>query len=800
MRISSKSRCLVAIGALLAGGVIGTSPAMAATPARPQALPFGFTDSAVASVPSPTAVRALPNGAVAVLSKSGAVRIIRNGTLLATPALSLTVCTESERGLLGIAVDPGFSSNGFVYLYTTRNVGGQCGNRVSRFTMTGDVIDPASELVLIDRIPSPSGNHNGGDVEVGKDGFLYVSVGDGGSDPRGNSGSAGANDAARDMALVNGKILRLDRTTGDPAPGNPFTGAGAVNCGDLLPALAPTNTVCQEIFASGLRNPWRFAFDPNAAETRFFINDVGQGTREEIDLGAAGADYGWNTREGRCPQGQNPPCAGPPAGLTDPITDYGHELGSFITGGAFVPNGYWPTQYDGAYVFGDGGTGFVWVRSATGSVDWANPLVTAPVLTDMAFVVESTGLSLYYVTSAGTTNSVRKISFPSQTVRAPLPSSRYVPVAPSSRVFDSRTAAFGATPLVGNTPRTIDTGVDGPSTSAVLVNITYVEPAASGFLTAWAAGAAIPATSNINALAGEVVANTAVVPVDAQGRIQVLTNTAAHVVVDVFGRFEWSPTAVSAGRFVPLTPARLADTREPASAANPFTRSGAAPIDRITVPVRGRSGVPATGVQSVVLTVTAIAGEIDLGGYVTAAPSGATQPPTSNINTNRAGDIRPNLVVVPLGADGSIDLHLFRTDHVVVDVTGWFTDATVAPSTEGRFRAVSPYREADTRTPFGFSSFAATDTRVLDPVSVPAGAIGVSHNVTIVGNGGPGFVTAFPSGGVPLASTANATGPDQLRAAAAFTRMGADGAVRYYAMMPTQLVVDVTGWFEGPSS
>jgi glucose/arabinose dehydrogenase len=781
---------------------VETPLAFAAPPPHLAVVPFGFTDVAAASVPQPTAVHALPGGTVAVLGKAGTLWLLRGGQRLASPSLSLPVCTESERGLLGIAPDPAFLTNGWIYLYRTLSVNGTCVNRVSRFTLTGDVVDPASELVLLDRIPSPGGNHNGGDLEVGADGFLYVSVGDGGVDPRGNSGSAGSNDAARDMSLLNGKILRLDRATGAPAPGNPYSGAGTVACKDLLP-LPPTTVVCQEIFASGLRNPWRIAFDPNAAGTRFFINDVGQGAREEVDEGIAGADYGWNVREGQCPRGQNPPCAGPAAGMTDPVTDYGRTYGSYVTGGAFVPNGSWPAQFDGGYLFGDGGTGRIWLRRADGTVDYDAPFATVAGLSDLAFADESFGLSLYYVNAGATTDSVRRITFPRQTVPTASAPLALHPLASALRVFDSRLAADGAAPLVGNQARTIATGVDGTTSAAVLVNLTYVSPVTPGFLTAWASGVGQPATSNVNALAGEVVANAAVVPVDAQGRIQVLTNTDAHVVVDLLGTFDTVITGtnttgvVRGGRLVPLEPARLADTRDPAGGDNLYTDLGGSPIGVVRVPVAGRHGVPTSGVGSVALTVTAVAGSQDLGGYVTVAPSGASRPPTSNVNTNRAGDIRPNLVIVPLGADGAVDVHLFRTDDVVLDVIGWFTDDSATAGTAGRFRSVSPYREVDTRTPFGFDPFRGDDTRVLDPVAVPASAIGVAQNITVVGNAGAGFVTSYPAEPRPLASTANASGADQLRAASSFTRLGSGGAVRYYAMMPTDLVVDVTGWFEG---
>ena len=798
---------LLAIAAMaitLAPALVNSAPGLptssvpaTAAPLSTEALPFAFSDIAVASVSAPVAVRALPDGTVAALGKAGTLHIIRGGSLVSPPALTLAgVCAQSERGLLGIAPDANFTTNGFVYLYYTHvepDLPGDCANRVSRFTLDGDTTDPASEVVLVDKISSVAGNHNGGDLEIGKDGYLYISVGDAGSNPRGGGGTA-----AQDLSLLNGKILRVDPATGGPAPGNPYSGFGTDSCRVRGNTPETPLTTCQEIFAYGLRNPWRFAFDPNAAGVRFFINDVGQGTREEVDEGIAGANYGWNTREGVCPTGQNPPCAAPPPGMTDPLTDYPRTVGRYITGGAFVPNGHWPAQFDGAYIFGDGGTGNFWVRGADGVVDYANIFHTAAGMSDMDFVVESGGLALYYVVSSSSTNSVRKITFPTQAVPTPSDPLHFVAATPIERVFDSRQPAHGAAPLLGNTARTIDTGVNGAVTRAVLANVTYVTPDVDGFLTAWAADAPRPATSNINALHGEVVANAAVIPVDALGRIQVLTNTPADVVIDVLGRFEIAPGPVSSGRFVALTPDRAIDTRDPsAPGTNPYSETGTAPFNVVSTMMSGQHGVPPAGVSAVVLTVTALAGNEGRGGYVTAVPGGAALPIASNVNTNGLGDIRPNLVVVPLGADGSIDLHLFQTNDVVVDVTGYFTDNTATASTAGRFRSISPYRETDTRTPFGFDRFAGLGSRALDPVVVPAGATGIAHNLVIVNNANPGFVTAYPADPVPPSSTANTDGPQQLRAASAFTAMAPGGTVRYFSNMHTDLVVDVTGWFEG---
>ncbi len=405
------------------------------------AVPAGFTDALVVPVTAPTAFAFHPDGRMFVTTQTGQVRIVRDGALVPTPALNLSgvLCGDSERGLLGIALDPDVSTNGFVYLFYTFKKFGTCVtnspnspvNRVSRFTLTGDTIDPASELVLVDGMPSPNGNHNAGDVHVGNDGNLYISIGDGGCDYAGNSGCAGANDAARDLNTLTGKIVRVTRTGGIPA-GNPFTGPGTARCntGSTTPG-----TTCQEIFATGLRNPFRLAFDPNTTSTAFRINDVGQGTWEEIDAGIAGADYGWNVREGHCANGSTTNCGPPPAGMTNPIFDYDHSGGcASITGGAFIPAGVWPASYGGDYLFSDYVCGTIFRLEPDGAGGFVRTTFTTALgansAVELGFGPFGTTQALYYTSYAGG-GQVRRISFG-------------VPVA-----------SFTATPSSGPAPLTV---------------------------------------------------------------------------------------------------------------------------------------------------------------------------------------------------------------------------------------------------------------------------------------------------------------------------------------------------------
>ena len=336
-----------------------------------ETVPGGFSDTKVTDSYLPTALDFTPDGRMLVASKTGQLYVYNQaGDRLANPALNLApeTCGNSERGLLGVAVDPEFGTagNNFVYLYYTRQTSDECPtkdpasaknpvNRVARFVMEGDRILPDSRDVLIDNIPSPNGNHNGGDLHFGDDGKLYVSVGDGGCDFAEKTRCQYENDASRADHVLLGKILRINPDGSIPAD-NPYAGDKGDRCDEN--GRTTLGNKCEETYASGFRNPFRFAVDPDpeGAGGRIFANDVGGQRWEEVDSVKSGADYGWNICEGTV---DNPYKAGTTncdgAGLTGPVHQYNHNTGcESITAGAFVPDDTnWPTRYDDAYLFGD---------------------------------------------------------------------------------------------------------------------------------------------------------------------------------------------------------------------------------------------------------------------------------------------------------------------------------------------------------------------------------------------------------------------------------------------------------------
>ena len=285
-------------------------------------LPAGFSETRIRGISSPSAMALVPDGRVFICSQGGSVAVVKNDALLPTPLITLTVSALEERGLDGVQVDPDFANNGYVYLYYAA-LNPVIHNRLSRFVVTGDVADPSSEVILFDLPPlSQSGWHNGGCIQFGPDGKLYLSAGE---------NNIPAN--AQSMTTTLGKILRINSDGSIPTD-NPF--------------YNQTTGQNRAIWALGFRNPYTFTFQ--AGTGRMFINDVGFYSWEEINEGVAGGNYGWPTYEGYSTA----------AGVRTPIYSYPHPVtyptSSAITGGAFynpdVVN--FPASYVGKYFFADG--------------------------------------------------------------------------------------------------------------------------------------------------------------------------------------------------------------------------------------------------------------------------------------------------------------------------------------------------------------------------------------------------------------------------------------------------------------
>src|SRR3954471_7943586 len=278
----------------------------------------GFTDSLyVGGLTRPTAMSFAPDGRTFVSEQDGKVRVIKNGTLLPTAALKLNVSKAGERGVQSTVFDPDFATNHFIYLYYTAT--NPAHNRLSRFVVNGDIIDPASETIFIDFEPLNAVYHNSGALHFGEDGKLYVSVGD---NVRGT--------VAQHTDNLLGKILRIN-TDGSIPTDNPFynTASGQNRL----------------IYDLGLRNPFTFAIEKGT--NRLFINDVGDATFEEVDRdsGHGGNNFGWPNFEGP----SNDPR------FTTPLYYYGHNPGAAIVGGVFYPKsgGTFPSGYNGTYIFAD---------------------------------------------------------------------------------------------------------------------------------------------------------------------------------------------------------------------------------------------------------------------------------------------------------------------------------------------------------------------------------------------------------------------------------------------------------------
>jgi glucose/arabinose dehydrogenase len=290
--------------------------------------PPSFRRTLVASgLNQPTTIEFTPDGRLFIAERGGRILVIQNGTLLSTPLIQIDASTDSgERGLVGLAVDPAFGTNGFLYAYYTTR---EPRNRVGRLRVVGNTASPASEVVIWQNPALAAQRHHGGAIRFGPDGNLYIATGD-----------QERSSTAQDLSTQDGKILRI-RSDGSIPSDNPFLGVAGAQA---------------SVWALGLRNPFRFVFDSLTGD--MWIGDVGgnsSGSREEINRGMAGANYGWPSQEG--PECYVSSCAG----YTFPVFYYQHDDPDYsinqaqasITLGPVYRGTAFPPEYRGTLFFGD---------------------------------------------------------------------------------------------------------------------------------------------------------------------------------------------------------------------------------------------------------------------------------------------------------------------------------------------------------------------------------------------------------------------------------------------------------------
>ncbi|HEV7764718.1 MAG TPA: PQQ-dependent sugar dehydrogenase [Thermoanaerobaculia bacterium] len=294
-------------------------------PLHAATLPSGFSETSIGGLSNPTAMAMAPDGRIFVCQQDGALRVIKNNALLATPFVTFTVESSGERGLLGIAFDPNFLDNQYVYVYYTATTPA-IHNRISRLTAAGDVMAAGSEVVLLNLENLSATNHNGGALHFGRDGKLYAGVGENAVKPN-----------SQTLTNLLGKVLRINKDGTIPTD-NPFYGTATGNN--------------RAIWALGLRNP--FTFNVHPLSGRIFLNDVGEGAFEEINDGIAGGNYGWPDTEG--------PTSNP--SYISPVHHYPNQNAPecAIAGGTFYAPEVrqFPNSYVDSYLFSDlcGG----WIR------------------------------------------------------------------------------------------------------------------------------------------------------------------------------------------------------------------------------------------------------------------------------------------------------------------------------------------------------------------------------------------------------------------------------------------------------
>ncbi len=375
------------------------------------------------------------------------------------------------------------------------------------------------------------------------------------------------------------------------------------------------------------------------------------------------------------------------------------------------------------------------------------------------------------------------------------PAGRFTPLSPA-RILDTRTGLGGQKPIgPGATAELQVTGRGGVPASgvgAVAMNVAVVQPTASGYLTLYPGGTARPLAANLNFAAGETVSNLVVVKTGANGTVAIHNPAGTtHVIADVAGWYSES-AAANEGRLEPLSPTRLLDTRTGLGGA---ARLG--PGGSLELQVAGRAGVPSTGAQAAILNVTVTGTTAP--SYLTVHPTGEARPNASNVNF-AAGDTVANRVMVKLGSSGRVTIfNGAGSADVIVDVGGWYTDASVSGAL-GAFIPLVPSRVLDTRDGTGgagglVGAGATRSVQITGRGGVPSsGARAVILNATVTGTGAAGYLTVFPSGtSRPTASDLNFAAGDT-RANLVVAKLSSGGQLTIFSSAATHVIFDVAGW------
>jgi glucose/arabinose dehydrogenase len=424
---------VVAVGLLFCGNqlpIYGTS------------LPTGFTEAnwgnSIAS--NCTAMAFAPDGRLFVCQQNGHLRVIdASGTLLGPDFVTLTVDSAGERGLLGVAFDPSFSTNNYVYVYHTVPAGPSNSppphNQITRYTANGNVAAGAGTNILdLDNL-SGATNHNGGAIHFGPDGKLYVAVGDNAS------GTNPANSNSQKVTNRLGKILRINADPVNPTPNdNPAT--FTIYDGTTVTPAGANG----QIWTIGLRNPFTFAFQPGTG--RLFIDDVGENTWEEINDGIAGSNYGWPNTEGFFTQSSFPQ-------FTEPLMVYGHGSNSTSTGCAIIGGAFYnpdilqfPTSYIGKYFFGDLCNG--WIRYFDPS-NSSSTLFASGISGSLVDLTVGPDGALYYLVQSGQVTRIQ--ATPSQALN----------ISTRAQVQTGDNVLIGGFVITGNVAKKVIVRAIGPS-------------------------------------------------------------------------------------------------------------------------------------------------------------------------------------------------------------------------------------------------------------------------------------------------------------------------------------------------